>query len=212
MVKTLNNFLFKSYAPFWQRDDNAKDLTWIEKNDPQKIIHAYRRTSNEGECIACFHNFSNEHVKEFKVFFENKEILEKMKISALREKKNNKEIENKDLSSEEIEKLSFLSRYPNFFEKIKYDANLKKEFFKWFFQSKESIEEFLKEHGLPNLKWRPYEMFNSDDPEFGGKGRTNEKLEYLQDGDGKIIGYKVQIPPLSNVFISENVPPLPTIS
>ncbi|CDR33362.1 glycogen/starch synthase [Criblamydia sequanensis] len=210
--KTLQrlNRIYKSYTPFWQHDDNANDLTWIEKNDPQKIIHAYRRTSNEGESIACFHNFSSEHVEEFKVFFENKEILEKMKILALKGKKNKRDNANKDLSSEEIEKLSCLSRYPNFFEKIKNDANLKKEFFKWVFQSKKSIEEFLKKHGLPNLQWHPHEIFNSDETEFGGKGRTNKKLEYLKDGSGTIIGYKLQVPPLSNVFISENASPLPT--
>ena len=58
--------LYKSSEAFWQHDDNAYDLTWIEKNDPESSFIAYRRESDD-ESFACFHNFSLDRPKEYEV-------------------------------------------------------------------------------------------------------------------------------------------------
>ena len=51
---------------FFERDSNGDDLTWIEKNDPDRQVVAFRRTSADGrQSFACVHNFSGNHVKEF---------------------------------------------------------------------------------------------------------------------------------------------------
>lgn len=123
------NEIYQTYKPFWQHDDNAHDLIWIEKKDPEKRIHAYRRKSDDGKSIACLHNFSDVAVKEFVVKFENKE---------------------------------------------------------------------------KSLDITPREIFNSDSQEFGGQGRTNIQIELIKDESGTISGYKVQVPPLSSLFISES--------
>lgn len=198
------NTIYKTYKPFWQHDDNANDLIWIEKNDPEKRVHAYRRTSDEGESIACLHNFSDTEVQEFVVMLENKEILKELETLALKWVKDNKGIINKQLSSVKMTRLSYLSRYPNIAKKIVSDTKLQNEFFTMILKSEKSTKEFLKKHGCQNLDMFPHEIFNSDDRAFGGKGRTNTTIEYITDQSGTIFGYKVLVPPLSNVFISEN--------
>lgn len=204
------NKIYKAYKPFWQHDDNAKDLTWIEKNDPKKKIHAYRRTSDEGESIACLHNFSDSEEKEFVVMFENKEILKALQTSALSWKTKNISPQENKLSPEEVNELSFLSRYPHIARKIMGIANkqsnkqLLDDFFSWVLKDKKEPMEFLENHGWKNLKLTPQEIFNSDDKAFGGQERTNPSIESILDSSGAIAGYKVRIPPLSNVYVLEN--------
>lgn len=50
--------IYKTCKAFWQHDDSSNDLTWFKQNDPDKRIHAYRRTSDDRESGACLHNFS----------------------------------------------------------------------------------------------------------------------------------------------------------
>jgi alpha-1,4-glucan:alpha-1,4-glucan 6-glycosyltransferase len=201
------NKIYKTYEPFWQHDDNANDLTWIEKNDPEKRIHAYRRTSDNGKSIACLHNFSDNEVQEFVVMLENKEILKELETLALKWKETNKDIKNKLLSPLEMTRLGYLSRYPNIAKKIASNAKLRNEFFTWIVKSEKPTKEFFKKHDWQSLEMLPHEIFNSDDEVFGGQGRTNKTIEYITDDSGTIFGYKVRIPPLSNVFISENTTP-----
>ncbi|MFQ5730146.1 MAG: alpha amylase C-terminal domain-containing protein, partial [Waddliaceae bacterium] len=66
MLKALNE-IYKSEKAFSEFDDNEHDLEWIEKNDPNKKVLAYRRTSSEGDSFACFHNFTSEEARTFKV-------------------------------------------------------------------------------------------------------------------------------------------------
>ena len=46
------------------------------------------------------------------------------------------------------------------------------------------------------------EIFSSDNSEFGGAGRVNEEIKLVYDG--KVIGYRVVVPPQSTVLIEEN--------
>ncbi len=63
MVADLNQ-LYRSNKALWEKDDNGWDIEWIEKNHKEKAMIAYRRTSSEGEKIACFHNFAgNEPIR-----------------------------------------------------------------------------------------------------------------------------------------------------
>ncbi|MCE5319298.1 MAG: glycogen/starch synthase [Parachlamydia sp.] len=51
--------LYKDNKALWEHDDNGRDMEWIERNDSARQIIAYRRTSSEGQSLACLHNFAN---------------------------------------------------------------------------------------------------------------------------------------------------------
>ncbi|MDR3624706.1 MAG: glycogen/starch synthase [Chlamydiales bacterium] len=57
------NALYKNNPAFYESDDNAFNLEWIEKNDPNKQVCAYRRTSSDGSSFACLHNFLDTDVQ-----------------------------------------------------------------------------------------------------------------------------------------------------
>lgn len=64
------NHLYKEQRAFFEKDDNGRDLTWIEKNDPNRQVVAYRRTSTDGrQSFACVHNFTESQVQEFVIPF-----------------------------------------------------------------------------------------------------------------------------------------------
>lgn len=196
--------------PFWQHNDNGNDVTWIEKDDPKRRIHAFRRTSDEGESVACIHNFSDKAVK-FSVLYENKEVLNKLKEMTKAWKNNNEaklkgNNKNRKLNYIQKSNLSFLSRYPNFVQKLERSGKLQNDLFEWIIVEQKPIDDFLKKQGFNDLTMKPQEIFNSDSAEFGGNDRLNSNFEpILNDKTGFIIGYKVNIPPMSNIFVSENL-------
>ncbi len=194
------NKIYKTHKPLWQRDNNANDLMWIEKNDPNKRVLAFRRTSDNGESIACLSNFSNDSVKEFTVKFEDKEVFNKFKKLTLSWLKKHPHILETKISAAE---LAYLSCYPTLAKKIKKDLALQDEFFKWMLIEKKSTQEFFQKKKWKTLKLLPKEIFNSDDKQFGGLGRENRNIKIIKDAKGRPVSYKVQIPPLSCVFISE---------
>jgi len=61
------NALYKNNKAFWLHDDNAHDLEWIEKNDPEASFIAYRRVAEGQDSFACFHNFSHDRSKVYQV-------------------------------------------------------------------------------------------------------------------------------------------------
>lgn len=197
------NAIYKGYKPFWQHDNNGHDLIWIEKNDPQKLIHAYRRISDEGGSIACLHNFSDTDVKEFEVMFKNEELLDDLEKLAIEWKKKDKDKKIVKLSEGEAKILAELSHYPFIAKKIAGNQKLQNDFFEEIFKNNGLLKDFLAKHGIKNFDKAPKEIFNSDDPDFGGKERLNKDIELIKDEQGSISGYKVRIPPLSSVFISE---------
>ncbi|MBA2368877.1 MAG: glycogen/starch synthase [Candidatus Protochlamydia sp.] len=61
------NTLYLTQPAFWQNDDNANDLKWIESKDPNGKIIAYRRKDANGEAITCFHNVAGNETVEYVV-------------------------------------------------------------------------------------------------------------------------------------------------
>jgi len=61
------NTLYKNHSALYKHDDNAHDLEWIENNDPEGCFIAFRRSDETPQAIACFHNFSVDLPKRYKV-------------------------------------------------------------------------------------------------------------------------------------------------
>jgi 1,4-alpha-glucan branching enzyme len=59
--------LYKDNPSLWTKDSNARDLEWIEKNDPAGSFIGYRRKLDDQSSLACFHNFSATKSKTYKV-------------------------------------------------------------------------------------------------------------------------------------------------
>jgi hypothetical protein len=133
---------------------------------------------------------------------DNKKYLKKLEILA------QAWIKNKKSSSVEKTGIAYLSRYPHITKKIASDEKLLNAFFTWTLKEGKSAESFLNKHGWQNLDIIPREIFNSDDTAFGGQGRTNATIEHISDENGIIIGYKVRVPALSTILISENATPI----
>jgi 1,4-alpha-glucan branching enzyme len=68
MMHELNLF-YRQTPAFWEKDDNGLDIEWIEKNDRDKSLLAYRRMSQTGESFACFHNFAGIETVTYRVPF-----------------------------------------------------------------------------------------------------------------------------------------------
>ena len=62
--------LYRDNPAFYEKDANAHDLQWIEKNHKDGRVVAFRRINAEQtQSCACFHNFTDVGVKEFPVKF-----------------------------------------------------------------------------------------------------------------------------------------------
>jgi 1,4-alpha-glucan branching enzyme len=56
MFKTLNH-LYRTNSAFWEKDDNAWDLTWLVNNDKNHSLIVYQRESKTDQAT-CLHNFA----------------------------------------------------------------------------------------------------------------------------------------------------------
>lgn len=66
MIKKLNK-LYTSFPALWEKDDNGRDLEWLEKDDPNKKLIAYRRIDKKGDAIVCLHNLAGSGTIDFTV-------------------------------------------------------------------------------------------------------------------------------------------------
>ena len=71
MLKHLNK-LYQTHSALFNKDANAHDLDWIEKDDPGGSIIAFRRLG--ATPIACFHNITQERVL-FDVRIDSERVL-----------------------------------------------------------------------------------------------------------------------------------------
>lgn len=69
--------LYKEHKALWEQDANGNDKEWIERSDPACQIIAYRRTSRDGQSLACLHNFSGA-AREYVVALPEKRAAEKI--------------------------------------------------------------------------------------------------------------------------------------
>jgi 1,4-alpha-glucan branching enzyme len=79
-IKALTDF-YKANPGLWRKDDNAGDLKWIEKHDPNGSFVGYRRDLDKKHSVACFHNFSATSPKKYVVSaYKGKEVTELSEI------------------------------------------------------------------------------------------------------------------------------------
>ncbi|CRX38012.1 alpha-amylase family glycosyl hydrolase [Estrella lausannensis] len=196
------NKIYKSERSLWESDDNGHDLVWIENDDPERRIHAYRRVSEKGGSVACIHNFSKEKAKNFFVPLQSKEIEKELQEEALLIKGEMNVSAPHHLIEFEKTQLELLSGYPHLIKSLK-SQKLMDKYYSALFLKNEKLSKFLAQNHINMPAVSPREIFNSDSKEFGGSGICNENIEAVFDSTGKALGYRVQVPPLSTLFIKE---------
>jgi len=66
LVAALNKLYVEKEA-LYKKDNNSLDIVWLEKNDPNGSLVAYKRKNPKGPAITCLHNFAGNKPMEYTV-------------------------------------------------------------------------------------------------------------------------------------------------
>lgn len=68
MVSELNK-LYLQESPLWEKDDNGRDVEWIDKDNSDGIL-SYRRSDSKGKSIAIIHNAASDKEVVYEISME----------------------------------------------------------------------------------------------------------------------------------------------